>query len=59
MDYARFRATGYLIGMQRLKRAGGRWMEKGAHYTAKARAAWLSHRWSDITALDQHLAQAT
>lgn len=57
MDYARFRAEGYLIGSGtiesgckqivslRLKRAGARWSETGAVETAKARAAWLSGDW--------------
>lgn len=57
MDYARFRAQGYFIGSGtvesggkqiaslRLKRAGARWTQPGAVWTAKARAAWLSHRW--------------
>jgi hypothetical protein len=57
MDYARFRAAGYLIGSGtiesgckqvvslRLKRAGARWTESGALQTAKARAAWLSGDW--------------
>jgi hypothetical protein len=57
MDYARFRAEGYLIGSGtiesgckqivslRLKRAGARWTETGAVHTAKARAAWLSGDW--------------
>lgn len=61
MDYARFRAEGYLIGSGtiesgckqivslRLKRAGARWTESGALQTAKARAAWLSGDW-DILA---------
>ena len=70
MDYARWRAAGYLIGSgvvesackqigtQRLKRAGARWSREGAHLTAKARAAWLSHDWDHITSLDLQLAQA-
>jgi len=62
MDYARFRAEGYLIGSGtiesgckqivslRLKRAGARWTETGALLTAKARAAWLSGDWSTLAA---------
>lgn len=64
MDYARFRAEGYLIGSGtiesgckqivalRLKRAGARWTETGAVRTAKARAAWLSGDW-DILATER------
>lgn len=70
MDYARWRQEGYLIGSgvvesackqigtQRLKRAGARWSLKGAHLTAKARAAWLSHDWDALTAYDLQLARA-
>lgn len=62
MDYARFRAEGYLIGSGtiesgckqivglRLKRAGARWTEAGALQTAKARAAWLSGDWDSLAA---------
>jgi hypothetical protein len=62
MDYARFRAEGYLIGSGtiesgckqivslRLKRAGARWTEVGAVQTAKARAAWLSGEWDVLAA---------
>jgi len=62
MDYARFRADGYLIGSGiiesgckqivalRLKRAGARWTEAGAVKTAKARAAWLSGDWNILAA---------
>ncbi|RPJ36264.1 MAG: ISKra4 family transposase, partial [Chloroflexi bacterium] len=62
MDYARFRAEGYLIGSGttesgckqivslRLKRAGARWTEAGAVQTAKARAAWLSGDWHHLSA---------
>lgn len=62
MDYARFRAEGYLIGSGtiesgckqivslRLKRAGARWTEDGALQTAKARAAWLSGDWDCLAA---------
>jgi hypothetical protein len=57
MDYARFRAAGYVIGSgtvesackqivsQRLKRSGAQWEVEGAVKTAKARAAWLSDEW--------------
>jgi len=57
MEYARFRQQGYFIGSGtvesggkqisglRLKRAGARWTEQGALFTAKARAAWLSRTW--------------
>lgn len=70
MDYARFRAAGYLIGSgvvesackrigtQRLKRAGARWSTQGARLTAKARAAWLSHHWDALTRLDLAHARA-
>lgn len=62
MEYARFRAEGYLIGSGtiesgckqivglRLKRAGARWTEIGALHTAKARAAWLSGDWAILAA---------
>lgn len=62
MDYARFRADGYLIGSGtiesgckqivslRLKRAGARWTEIGAVQTAKARGAWLSNDWEILAA---------
>jgi hypothetical protein len=55
MNYADFRQQGYFIGSgtvesackqivsMRLKRSGARWTYDGAHATAKARAAWLSH----------------
>ncbi len=67
MDYARFRAEGYLIGSGtiesgckqivslRLKRAGARWTEDGAVHTAKARAAWLSGDWDCLFALRANL----
>lgn len=63
MDYARFRQEGYMIGSgtvesackqivtQRLKRSGARWKESGALETAKARAAWLSGQWDELSAL--------
>jgi hypothetical protein len=62
LDYARFRAAGYLIGSgtvesgckqivtQRLKRSGARWTKAGARDTAKARAAWLSGTWDALVA---------
>ena len=61
MDYARFRREGYFIGSgtvesgckqiatMRLKRSGARWTEEGAVTTAKARAAWLSDEWDEVT----------
>jgi hypothetical protein len=70
MDYARLRAAGYQVGSgtvesgckqiatQRLKRAGARWTEEGARYTAKARAAWLSGQWDRLDTLNGHLALA-
>ena len=60
MDYAAFRADGYMIGSgtvesgckqivsYRLKRAGARWSEEGACLTAKARAAYLSDQWDQL-----------
>jgi hypothetical protein len=60
MDYARFRAQGYLIGSgtmesgckqiagHRLKLAGARWTLNGSVQTAKARAAWLSGDWDSL-----------
>ena len=63
MRYAAFRAQQYFIGSgtvesgckqivsMRLKRSGARWTEYGATMTAKARTAWLSNSWSDITQL--------
>ena len=57
MDYARFRADGYLVGSgtiesackqiagHRLKLAGARWSFEGCVQTAKARAAWLNRDW--------------
>jgi hypothetical protein len=62
MDYARFRAQGYLIGSgtmesgckqiagHRLKLAGARWTSDGCVQTAKARAAWLSGDWNSLSA---------
>ncbi len=63
MRYGDFREAGYFIGSGtvesackqivslRLKRAGARWTTRGAEMTAKARTAWLSNTWSDITQL--------
>jgi len=62
MDYARFREEGYVIGSgtvesgckqivtHRLKRSGARWSEAGARATGKARAAWLSGKWDQLSA---------
>lgn len=62
MDYARFREEGYVIGSgtvesgckqivtHRLKRSGARWSEEGARATGKARAAWLSGQWDQLSA---------
>ena len=70
MDYARFRAAGYMIGSgtvesgckqivtQRLKRSGARWSEEGARATAKARAARLSGEWEYLSAKRSELALA-
>lgn len=61
MDYDYYRRQGYLIGSgtvesgckqigtMRLKRSGARWTKQGAVTTAKARAAWLSGQWQDVT----------
>jgi len=61
MDYGRFRREGYMIGSgtiesgckqivtHRLKRSGARWSEEGARATAKARAAWLSGDWEELS----------
>lgn len=61
MDYAYYRRQGYLIGSgtvesgckqigtMRLKRSGARWTKQGAVSTAKARAAWLSDQWQDVS----------
>ena len=60
MDYAYFRAQGYLIGSgtvesgckqigtMRLKRSGAQWLENGARLVAKARAVWLSGQWDEV-----------
>jgi hypothetical protein len=70
MDYGRLRKEGYQIGSgnvesackqigtQRLKRAGARWSEPGARYTAKARAVWLSHEWPSLVQRCATLARA-
>lgn len=69
MDYAHYRAEGYLIGSgtvesgckqiatMRLKRSGARWTKVGAVATAKARAAWLSgvEEWDSVTRDFSHL----
>ena len=61
MDYPAYRDQGYMIGSgsmesgckqlgsQRLKIAGARWSPDGARKLAKARAAYLSGSWLDIT----------
>jgi hypothetical protein len=61
MDYAAFRAQGYMIGsgsmesgckqigFERLKIAGARWSVDGARKVAKARAAFLSKQWHTLT----------
>jgi Uncharacterised protein family (UPF0236) len=63
MRYANFRAKGYFIGSgtvksgckqiitMRLKRSGARWTQHGAAMTAKARTAWLSGSWQNVTQL--------
>lgn len=60
MQYAQFRAAGYLIGsgtvessckqivIQRLQCSGAQWLVPGAVDTAKARAAWLSEEWNPV-----------
>jgi hypothetical protein len=60
MRYGRFRQMGLMIGSgviesgckqivtQRLKLPGAQWLEQGALYTAKARAAWLSGQWQTL-----------
>jgi hypothetical protein len=67
MNYARFRELGYLIGSGvvesaakqigsfRLKRAGARWTDQGARFTAKARAAWLSGHWDQLSSFRANL----
>jgi hypothetical protein len=61
MDYAAFRAHDYMIGsgsmesgckqigFERLKIAGARWSVDGARKIAKARAAYLSRQWHNLT----------
>jgi hypothetical protein len=61
MDYAAYRANGYMIGsgsmesgckqigLERLKIAGARWSPDGARKLAKARAAYLSHQWHTLS----------
>ena len=63
MDYTHFRQRGYFIASgtvesackqiisMRLKRSGARWTKSGASATAKARAAWLSIQWDELTSL--------
>ncbi len=62
LRYAKFRAMGLQIGsgsmesgckqigLERLKIAGARWSETGARKLAKARAAYLSGQWDEVTA---------
>jgi hypothetical protein len=62
LRYAKFRALGLQIGsgsmesgckqigLERLKIAGARWSEAGARNIAKARAAYLSGQWDEVTA---------
>lgn len=69
MHYGRFRAAGYQIGSGtmesgckqlgtgRLKIAGAQWGEDGARLVAKARAAYLSGQWDEITASTPDLPQ--
>jgi hypothetical protein len=61
LRYAKFRAMGLQIGsgsmesgckqigLERLKIAGARWSEDGARQVAKARAAYLSGQWDEVT----------
>lgn len=70
MDYATYRARGYMIGsgsmesgckqigFQRLKIAGARWSADGARKIAKARAAFLSAQWHSLTSRWDALPQA-
>lgn len=63
MRYDRFRAAGYMIGSgtiesackqivtHRLALPGAQWEVEGAVFTAKARAAWLSHLWEPLCRL--------
>ncbi len=62
LRYAKFRAMGFQIGsgsmesgckqigLERPKIAGARWSEDGARQVAKARAAYLSGQWNEVTA---------
>jgi hypothetical protein len=62
MDYATFRRKGYQIGsgtvesackqlgILRMKVPGATWNLEGARLTSKARAAFLSDQWDDLTA---------
>ncbi len=61
LRYAKFRALGLQIGsgsmesgckqigLERLKIAGARWSDAGARKIAKARAAYLSGQWDQVT----------
>ena len=61
MRYAYFRSQGYQIGsgtiesaakqigMMRMKVPGAIWNEENASYVAKARAAYLTNRWADLS----------
>lgn len=61
MRYAFFRKQGYQIGsgtiesaakqigLMRMKVPGAIWNEENARYVAKARAAYLSNRWADLS----------
>jgi len=63
MRYADFKHAGYFIGSgtvesgckqlftMRLKRSGARWAQAGAAAVAKARSAWLSNQWKNVTSL--------
>jgi hypothetical protein len=65
MAYPTYRAKGYMIGSgsmesgckqigsERLKIAGARWTADGARKLAKARAAYLSGQWHNLTPLRQ------
>ena len=67
MRYDRYRAAGYQIGsgtmesackqlgQGRLKIAGAQWGERGARLVAKARAAFLSGQWDQLTAVSRPL----
>jgi hypothetical protein len=67
MRYDRYRAAGYQIGsgtmesgckqlgQGRLKIAGAQWGERGARLVAKARAAFLSGQWHQLTAASHSL----